>query len=238
MNIFKRVIQEYSRAKENRVNDEIFEAGPKKSVEIAQLIDDTLNKHRKVWLMTDWHFLKFNKDTHVVFNRPGAKHIIKRCREQIHHDDLVIFLGDICDGEVEKKDEIANFIQSIPGKKIMIRGNNDLFPDQWYLSHGFDHIVPKFVWNNILFTHRPQDNQMEYNIHGHIHGSHKYYKSEISHYHNQIDVAYFGGREKPVELQTVIRNAPKYMRGAKFVNKPWKDDPEVTAENQGGSSSS
>lgn len=236
MGFFTRIIQEYSRAKEDRTNEQIFKADPKRSIEIAQLIDDTLGKHRTVWLMTDWHYLKYNRDTQMVFKRPGADRIIKNCKNLIKRDDVLIFLGDICDGEVEKKNEIAEFLSQIPGIKIMIRGNNDLFPDQWYLDHGFDRIVPKFVWKNILFSHRPQDNQMEYNIHGHIHGSHKYYKSEVSHYHNQVDVGYFGGREKPLELNWLIQQAPKYMRSAKFVNHPWKNDPEVHNENIGGSS--
>lgn len=227
MNKFEQIIQEYSRKKEDKINQQILDADPKKSSTIANLIDRTLESGRHVYLMTDWHLIKYDKDTKTFFTRLQAKTIIKNCQAKINHDDLLIFLGDICDGEVEKKDEIASMLQQIPGIKIMIRGNNDLLDDKWYTSHGFDYITPKFIWKDILFTHRPQDNQNKLNIHGHIHGSHKYYASEITHYHNQIDVAYFGGREKPLELNWLIDQFPKYKSVAVFIDKPWKNDKRV-----------
>ena len=227
MNHFIQIIQEYSRKKEDKINQQILDADPKKSTSIANLIDKTLNTGHKVYLMSDWHLIKFDKDTKANYQNPKTNTIIKNCQSIINHDDLLIFLGDICDGEIEKKQEISSILQQIPGIKIMTRGNNDLFDDQWYLDNGFRYVTPKFIWNDILFSHRPQDNQNKLNIHGHIHGSHKYYASEISHFHNQIDVAYFGGREKPLELNWLIDQFPKYKRTAVFIDKPWKNDPRV-----------
>lgn len=225
-NIFTKVIQEYSRAKENRINDEILDSSQKHNTQICDLIDRTLNKGHHVWLMTDWHLMKYNKETGAIYERPETKRILKHV-SIIQPEDLLIYLGDICDGEVERKKDIANYIKQIPGRKILIRGNNDLFDDKWYLDNGWDIVTPKFIWKNILFSHRPQDNDNKMNIHGHIHGSKKYYASEITHYRNQIDVAWLGGREKPIELDEVISKQPEYANKSTFINKPWGDDPRV-----------
>jgi calcineurin-like phosphoesterase family protein len=136
-------------------------------------------------------------------------------------DDLLIFLGDLCDGEVEKKDAISAFISKIPCTKILVRGNNDLFSDTWYTQHGFKYVTPKFIWDNILFSHRPSDNNNRMNMHGHMHNSKTYYNSEISQFTNQIDVAYLGGRTKPVDLYEVIGKQPEYASVAKFFDHPY-----------------
>ena len=135
MNLFQQVIMEYSRRKEERINREILESDPEKSSPIARLIGQTIKANQNVWLMTDWHFIKYNKETRATYTRPGVQTIIKNCKSFIKPNDVLIYLGDICDGEIEKKDEIANYISQIPGIKILVRGNNDLFDDKWYLDH-------------------------------------------------------------------------------------------------------
>lgn len=227
LNYFDRVVQEYSRKREDKVNEQILDANPEKSTAIKNLIEATYKKGKEVWLMTDWHFIKYNKENGSSFVRPETKTILSNAKSMIKPDDLLIFLGDICDGEIEDKPAIAHYISEIPGTKILVRGNNDLFPDSWYLDHGFKYVTPKFIWDNIIFTHRPQDNNNRINIHGHIHGSKKYYNSEISHYHNQIDVAWLGGREKPVKLLTVVGKQPAYASVITFVDKPWKNDTPI-----------
>ena len=230
MNQFIKILMEYSRKYENEVNDQILDAKPVKSNSISKLIDDTFNSHHDVWLMTDWHLFKYDKNTKAVYHNPRFNNIITNCQRYIKPNDLLIFLGDICDGEVERKKDIESALANIPGVKILIRGNNDLFDDSWYLKNGFKYIVPKFVYNDILFTHRPQDNDYSINIHGHIHGSARYYASEITHYNNQIDVAYFNGREIPIKLNDIINKLPEYKKKVVFVDKAWKDDPRIDGQ--------
>lgn len=232
MNLFQQVIMEYSRRKEERINREILESDPEKSSPIARLISQTMKANRNVWLMTDWHFIKYNKETRATYPRPGVQTIIKNCKSFIKPNDVLIYLGDICDGEIEKKDEIANYISQIPGIKILVRGNNDLFDDKWYLDHGFKYVTNKFIYDGILFSHRPQDNNNKLNIHGHIHGSARYYASEITHFNNQIDVAYFGGRERPLKLNYVIDQFKKYKARAKFIDHAWKNDKRVDGKQE------
>lgn len=229
MNKFDKVFAEYSRAREDKINQQILDASAAKSTPIAKLIDDTYLKNHQVWVMTDWHLLKFDKATKTVFPNPHLNTILRNAKSKIRQNDLLIYLGDICDGEVEKKDKIAKYLFEIPGIKILVRGNNDLFPDSWYLRNGFKYVTPKFVWNNILFTHRPQDNANKTNIHGHIHGSCRYFNSEISHFNNQIDVAWLNGRTEPIPLSYVIKKQPAYANKVTFVDKPWKNDKPITA---------
>lgn len=227
MNLFEKIFTEYSRKHENEVGEQILEASPKKSGTITNLIDDTLMHGHTVWIMTDCHFIRYNKDTRAIYDNPNTQKVIANCQKMIHKDDLLIYLGDLVDGEVERKEHLAGIIKSIPGAKILVRGNNDLFPDKWYLDNGFKYVVPKFIWDNILFTHRPQDNDNKINIHGHVHCaegviSFKYYNSEISHYNNQIDAAYCGARIRPIKLGKVIETQPSFGRKAKFVDRPWR----------------
>ena len=224
---FERIIEEYSRAKEDRNDKAIYKADPKKNGTITSVIDHAIDSGHQVWIMTDCHFIRYNKDTKQISNNSNMKTVLRNIKNTINDDDVLIYLGDLVDGEVEKKDELREIIQSIPGTKILVRGNNDLFPDTWYLENGFSYITPKFVWDNILFSHRPQDNTHKMNIHGHVHCkegtiSFKYYNTEISHYHNQIDAAYCGARVRPVKLEDVIARQPEFGKNAKFVDEPWK----------------
>lgn len=226
MKFFEKIFVEYSRKHEDEMNETILEAKPQKSATITNLIDDTLAHGHIVWVMTDCHFIRFNKDTKNVYDNPNTDKIIENCKKTINDEDLLIYLGDLVDGEVERKGVLDKIINSIPGSKILVRGNNDLFPDDWYLTHGFKYVVPKFIWDNILFSHRPQDNDNKINIHGHVHCSEglitfKYYNSEISHYNNQIDAAYCGARVRPVKLGDIIKAQPAFGSKAKFVDRPW-----------------
>lgn len=220
--IFNNIMQEYSRIKEERINEEIHDANPKKSNPISTLIDKKINSGNHVWIMTDWHFYKWNKDIKAIYKSKSFSEIIKNCQSMIQPDDLLICLGDLCSGECENKADIAAFIDKIPGEKVLVRGNNDLFDDKWYLAHGFKYVTPKFVWDDVLFSHRPEDNDNKVNVHGHMHNARTYYLGEVSKYNNQIDVAYLGARTKPIDINECIRKQPEYAKSVKFINHPWE----------------
>ena len=92
--------------------------------------------------------------------------------------------------------------------KILVIGNNDLFDVNFYKSCGFKYAVRSFVWHDILFTHCPVRNNNKINVHGHIHMSMAYWIP----YQNHVDVEYFGGRVKPVEMMEAIKGQPKYSK--------------------------
>lgn len=224
MNFFNRVITEYSRKHEDEVEQDIKESKTELSSQISNLIKKTLDDGNKVWLCTDWHLWMFDKKTKTVYQRSDFNAIINSYNRTVNPSDLVIYLGDLVDGQCEKKKELGEVLKSLPGTKIMVRGNNDLFDDEYYLSNGFKYITPKFVYQNILFSHMPCKNNNRLNIHGHIHG----YKTYWLPYTNQIDVAYLGGRKKPVELDDVIKAQPGYSKLIKEV--PEKFDENIKQE--------
>lgn len=88
-------------------------------------------------------------------------------------DSILIHLGDICIGA----DELVHdkFIISLPGKKILVKGNHDRKSTNWYLNHGWDFVCNYFALEifgkKIKFTHIPiiWDGEWELNIHGHLH---------------------------------------------------------------------
>ena len=211
MNKFEKVILEYSREHEDMVLRMIKNAKPKYSREISELIVKALQTQHKVYLCTDWHLWRYDKSTRRIVQRSDFKTIISNYNKIVKDGDVVINLGDLVGGECENKRALASVIQMLRGIKVLVRGNNDLFSDAYYINAGFKYVTPKFIFNDILFTHMPTENNNRLNIHGHIHG----YRTYWIPYRNQIDVAVLDGRKKPVLLQKVIAAQPAYAKTVK-----------------------
>jgi len=204
--------------KEHRVVEEkkmeaLKDPKEQKSNEISRLIDKTLASKHKVYLATDWHlYVGKEKNKPECHRCKNFKDIVKNVNEVMGKDDMLIYLGDLCDGEMEnEKDEMKSILSTIPGHKVLVLGNNDLFTPAFYKACGFEYVTQSFEWNDMLFTHVPCKNDNKLNIHGHIHG----YKTYWIPYSNQIDVAALDGRVKPVELKTVIASQPSYAKTIK-----------------------
>ena len=182
---------------------------------IGKLMDDTLKKKHKIWLSSDWHLYKrIKKGVSTCNKRPGFSKLMKALHRSVKDGDLLIFLGDLVDGEMKAsltlQNEIKANLSDIPNK-IMLRGNNDLFDKEFYEKDcGFLRCCDGFVWKNILFTHCPQRNTEKYdmNIHGHIHASKCYWIPYVNH----IDVCAFDGRDKPIELYWLMKQIKRYQK--------------------------
>lgn len=205
--------QQQHRVVEEKKMEALKDPKEQKSNEISRLIDKTIKTKKKVYLGTDWHlYVRKEKNKPDCHRCKNFDTIIKNVNEVMGKDDLFIYLGDLCDGEMEhEKDEMKAILSTIPGHKVLVLGNNDLFPTQYYKGCGFQYVVQSFEWNDILFTHVPCKNDNKMNIHGHIHG----YKTYWIPYSNQIDVAALDGRVKPVELSSVIASQPSYSKTIK-----------------------
>ncbi len=104
-------------------------------------------------------------------NRPDdfEKLIENNWQATVTATDTVIHLGDISFNE--------NWIERLGswnGRKILVRGNHDKKPYEFYMNCGFTVIVEELVidFNNllILFSHRPRfGHGYDINIHGHQH---------------------------------------------------------------------
>lgn len=175
----------------------------------ARIIDEAIRNKHKVYCATDWHLWKrITKGKPKCNKNKDFEKILKNVNETLTKDDVLIYLGDIVDGEFTEKEELKSILKTIPGKKILVLGNNDLFTKEFYKSCGFDYVVQSFVWRNVIFTHMPIKNDHELNVHGHLHGYRIYWIP----YKNQIDVAALGGRKELVELQDVLKKQKNYAK--------------------------
>lgn len=198
------------REKEDKLVEELKD--PDEDNKPAKIIDKAYRDKHKVYCATDWHLWKrVEKNKPTCSKTKNFEQIIKNVNETLTKDDVLIYMGDLVDGEFKEKDELKSILKTLPGKKILVLGNNDLFDKNFYKSCGFDYVVQSFVWHNVLFTHMPVKNDNDINVHGHIHG----YKTYWIPYKNQIDVAAFGGREKLVELNELLKKQKSYAKTIK-----------------------
>lgn len=187
------------------------------SYEISRMIDETLKSHHDVWVTSDWHlWVRDKKDGKTCNKRGNFGEVLENYKTTVKPDDLVIHLGDLVDGEFKDKDQIKTVFAGLVGKKVLVRGNNDIFDFQFYKSLGFQYVVRSFIWNNILFSHFPVRNNNRMNIHGHIHCG---YEKAVNGKHdaqywipytNQIDV--FRIDRKPQKLFDIIKMQPEYSK--------------------------
>lgn len=205
-----------NRQKEEKKMELLKDPKEQKSESIDKLIDKTLKNGNHVYLGTDWHlYVRNEKGKRECHKRKSFDEIIHNFNTVLSDDDVLIYLGDLCDGEMQdEKEDMKTLLKTIPGHKILVLGNNDTFPTSYYKSCGFEYVVQSFTWENILFTHIPCKNENSMNIHGHIH-SDQYPPVYWIPYTNQIDVASCGGRQTPVELGVVISSQKKFSKKIK-----------------------
>lgn len=170
---------------------------------------------KNIWVSTDWHLFKYDHETKKSYIREDADYIIRDHNNKVKDGDIFIYLGDMVDDEAEyNMDSFKKLLKRLKGHKVFIKGNNDILPDKFYLDCGFAAVCNSAVYNDILFTHMPVENDFIINVHGHTHGSRVYYDTK---YKNHIDAysqkepciqlpdiisEYKSGNYKPVDLMT------------------------------------
>ena len=199
---------------DNSVTDTII----KKSVEsISNGIDGAImSKIESIdpYISTDYHLLKELNKNETTIIRTEA--IIKKHNEIVKPNDVFLYLGDLSESEfTDIKNEkyrnlLLKFVKKLNGKKILVVGNNDTGDDEFYKKCGFVEIYRAPVeTNNYIFSHEPIISKTKLNIHGHIHGNHRYY-SEIG-INNHVD-AYYDLHGGPIKLSELV----KYYKTGKY----------------------
>ncbi|MGC4102236.1 ligase-associated DNA damage response endonuclease PdeM [Ferruginibacter sp.] len=96
---------------------------------------------------------------------------------QFYKPSQVVIVGDLFHSVENKEHELflkwRNDLQHVP--VLLVRGNHDIVPDQWYKNAGIE--VAEGTWrkNNFLFVHHIEDvseeerNDADYFFSGHIH---------------------------------------------------------------------
>ena len=125
---------------------------------------------------------------------------------QITKWDTLIHLGDL---SFYRNDEINRYIETIIGKKILLRGNHDKKSHSYYEGNGWtfvaDEIMIKRGGYDIVFSHKPVpiSGDKRINIHGHFHTTlDSHHKDEYSTTDNHILISM---EEKYLFLQVEVR---------------------------------
>lgn len=122
-----------------------------------------------VYFIGDLHFGHENvhKFRPQFASEPNHRaHLMERWIATIGKRDLVYVMGDAAFTQ-DGLDDIG----SLPGRKILIRGNHDLLPTEAYLKV-FEEIYGALSWKGYWLTHIPVHPQELYgrtNVHGHCH---------------------------------------------------------------------
>lgn len=123
-----------------------------------------------IWIISDTHF--GHDKIYDFAQRPKdfEQRIIKNWKKNIKENDLVIHLGDIA-----WKKSSYTIIKSLPGRKILVRGNHDYNSLKWYMENGFDFACDRYEMTidgfHFVFTHIPLSSKSfaGVNVHGHLH---------------------------------------------------------------------
>jgi calcineurin-like phosphoesterase family protein len=120
------------------------------------------------WIISDTHFGHSELQAHERRPADVDARIAGAWNRIIKPEDLVIHIGDVAFNFVRLKD----FLDSLPGKKILVRGNHDSKSVTYYMSNGFDFACDGITISRVYFSHKPSPTlpkDAEYNIHGHFH---------------------------------------------------------------------
>ena len=208
-----------NRQMEDKRMDQLTDPNNQHSKEISNLISKTIRDNGNIYLGTDWHlFIRDEKGKPSCHKCKNFDAILKNATATMTDKDLLIYLGDLADGELshdKDKEELKQVLKLIPGKKILVLGNNDTQPISFYKSCGFDYVVQSFVWSNVLFTHIPCENKQQINVHGHLHCDKWWPPVYRIPYTNQIDIARLGARQHLVQLSQALASQCNYAKYAK-----------------------
>ncbi len=98
--------------------------------------------------------------------------MIERWNAKVQPHDTVYHLGDVV---INRKH--LNLVKRLNGRKILIRGNHDIFRDDDYREVGFEQIhgvrvfVDKFVMSHIPLHPDCVSGRFRVNVHGHLHAN-------------------------------------------------------------------
>jgi len=148
------------------------------------------------YITTDWHLGKFinKQQTEASYQEyiEKTKKMIDRLQKAVKPGKPMLCLGDITEEEMYDEDLIKwlyNTVVTIHGSpKILIKGNNDIFDDEFYYKLGFEYVTKRNIVSDklrIVFSHEPVSiidmklSEKDWlNLHGHSHGSGKLYNMQ------------------------------------------------------------
>lgn len=158
-----------------------------------------------IWVGTDWHLWCREHDArHPYRSISNLGRLSDHYIQDIQVGDLFIHLGDLCDPDVADPKQLKSIITSIPGYKVLCKGNHDTEDDAYYLSMGFDVVCDVCTIHNLAFSHKPLKVPPDWiNVHGHLHT--EKISGLGSNYINAFDTNY---SDRPVLVEDLLAKAP------------------------------
>jgi len=135
------------------------------------------------FLISDWHlghssawekFKKADGSPLRAFSSTDEMNnaIIDRHNATLNDNDTIYVLGDCV---INKK--YLPLIKQMRGRKILVRGNHDIFEDKLYYEAGFEQIhgvrvfVDKFILSHIPLFEKCVSDRFSCNVSGHLHAN-------------------------------------------------------------------
>lgn len=119
-----------------------------------------------IYLTSDHHFGSWKGlSCFQVFSKEEEDDAIKKWNKKVRKDDVVIYLGDFCDGSLT---DAIEYKKRLNGEIILVKGNHDDLPDNVYKSM-FKKVFTEMKLSDISLRHCPNFNSKERQIFGHVH---------------------------------------------------------------------
>lgn len=168
----------------------------------------------KVFFSSDTHYYHDNiiKYCSRPFRSAGEMNssMVEAWNSRVGDGDIAFHLGDVSASLRNNTSGLKEIIGTLKGRKILIRGNHDHLPDEWYIEAGFHRVFNNVRLGDVLLTHYPlhealasgQDirelETLEHIVHGHSH------RTDVPDYDNHFNVAVDRHRFTPVDSEQAI----------------------------------
>lgn len=169
----------------------------------------------KIFFLSDTHY--FHKNLIRYCNRPFNDEyemnaeMARRWNSVVSNDDIAIHVGDLSAGLKGRETDLGDLINSLNGRKILVRGNHDHQTNEWYIEKGFERVVENSInLGGVLLMHYPLHEAMkmrlnesawgtiEHVVHGHTH------RTDTPNHDNHFNVAADRLDFTPIDHTSVI----------------------------------
>lgn len=143
---------------------------------------------RQTWIISDTHFYHDKIVGYCDRPKDFTRKTMSHWRKMINPEDLVYHLGDVY---LSRASQFHACMDSLPGIKILIKGNHDKKNTNWYLNRGFVAVQSFaavvvgtnlrkhgecFQYMRVLLSHKPMvisklEGYKTINIFGHFHNN-------------------------------------------------------------------
>lgn len=158
-----------------------------------------------IWIACDWHLWSDKKNIHHPYRSiSNIGRLADQYTQDIDDTDTFIHLGDLSDIGSTNQEKLESIIKSIPGYKILCKGNHDTESDEFYKMIGFDEVCEICIIHHVVFSHKPVKIPLDMiNVHSHLHTEKM---STLGYQHiNAFDSNY---STHPILLEDLLEKAP------------------------------